>query len=101
MKVDFDPLAPEVIADPHPWIDELREAGPVHWLPRYEAWLAIGYDEVASILRNPTVFSSRLGYRELGAGRINRTGQTGHEALGMDTDSMRMLISTDPPDHTR
>ena len=101
MKVDFDPLAAEVIADPHRWVDTLRDDGAVHWLPQYEAWLVIGYDEVTSVLRNPNVFSSKLGYRELAAGRINRTGQTAHDALGMDTESMRMLISTDPPDHTR
>mgnify|MGYP003151855625 CR=1 FL=1 len=35
---DFDPYAEEVLIDPYPYYEQLREAGPVVLLERYGAY---------------------------------------------------------------
>lgn len=72
---DFnDPL---IAADPYPHYDTLRRAGSVHFLPRHDAWVVLGYDDVLSAFTRPNLFSNRP-----------------YE----DVD--RILLAADPPDHT-
>jgi cytochrome P450 len=78
----FDPLDPEVIADPYPsyrWL--LREA-PVYHDEANALWVLSRYDDVLAATRAPAALSSEQGvaYRRLG---------------------LPMMISMDPPDHTR
>jgi cytochrome P450 len=101
LLADFDPFSAEVVADPYPWYGQLLQEGPVQWIPSRELWLVTGYDEVASVMRDPDSYSSALGYAALGAGAMNRDRSDARGILGVDTASLRMLISTDPPDHTR
>jgi cytochrome P450 len=99
--LDFDPFSPEVVADPYPWYERLLQGGPVQWIPSRELWMVTGYDEVDSVMRDPGGYSSRLGYAALSAGAMNRDRSDAAGIFGVDTASLRMLISTDPPDHTR
>ena len=41
-----DPFSAEFFEDPHSVHEELREAGPVVWLSRYDAWACARYEEV-------------------------------------------------------
>jgi cytochrome P450 len=52
------------------------------------------------VLRHPDPFSSRLGYRALGGGYL-KGGEDNSTIMGVDQGELRMLISTDPPEHTR
>jgi cytochrome P450 len=99
--VDVDPFSAEIVADPYPWYEELHREGPVHWLPARDLWMVTGYDEVAAVLRNPTLYSSTLGIDAMFAGRMGRNGTDIRGMLGIDTQSLRILIGCDPPDHTR
>ena len=50
---------PEFVRGPGPYLERLREAGPVHHLPREGCWLAVDYDAVRSVLMNPADYSNR------------------------------------------
>lgn len=75
--VTLDLAGPEVVRDPFTSLALLRSVGAVHHLPRHDAWLVVGYEEVRAALERPDLFSSRL----LG---------------GLDP----LVLGADPPDHT-
>src|SRR5437773_2250455 len=78
----FDPLDPEVIADPYPWYRWLLREAPVYHDEVNALWVLSRYDDVLAAARAPAALSSQQGvaYRRLG---------------------LPMMISMDPPDHTR
>ena len=48
--------------DPYPYFAELREADPVHWSERHQAWLVTRYDDVTAVLMDWKHLSSeRVG----------------------------------------
>lgn len=94
--LSFDPHDPALIADPHPLYARLRDADPVHYLPGHDLWMVTRYEDAARILREPAVFSSRIGMSpefatpsSAGTGVDYRFGGPG----------VRVLVATDPPDH--
>jgi cytochrome P450 len=99
--VDFDPFSAEVVADPYPWYEQLQRQGPVQRIPTRDLWMVTGYDQVATVLRDPSTYSSSLGYAALSTGAMSREPSDMRGMLGVDATDLRMLISTDPPDHTR
>ena len=54
--LDFAQAA--IARDPFPHYESLRRLGSVHFLPRHDAWMVLGYDEVQSAFRQPGVFSN-------------------------------------------
>ncbi len=56
MAVIYNPLDPEVHADPYPHYRQLREEDPVHRSP-LGFWVVSRYSDVASLVRDP-----RLGH---------------------------------------
>ncbi len=78
----FDPLDPEVIADPYPWYRSLLREAPVYHDEANALWVLSRYDDVLAATRAPNALSSEQGvaYRRIG---------------------LPMMISMDPPDHTR
>ena len=58
-----DLLAPEVIADPYPYLAYLRETDPVHWNELHETWVVTRYDDFLSVTRQPELFSSEVSRR--------------------------------------
>lgn len=72
----LDLSAPQVLRDPFPYLDALRRAGPVQYLPRH-GWLVVGHAEVREVFEQPELFSSRL-----------------MASLGMPP------FGADPPEHT-
>ncbi len=109
MRVDlFDPA---FLADPYPTYAALREHDPVHHLGG-EHWLVSRHRDIVRVLRNTTVFSSELGYSGMLGGESPQVpgGEAGRQrdltdsGLGMmmrGFAGLRVLIATDPPDHTR
>ena len=51
----------DVILDPYPHYETLRELGPAVWLTRHGAWAITQYDAVRAALLMPEVFSSADG----------------------------------------
>jgi cytochrome P450 len=53
----YNPLDPEVHANPYPHYRDLREQDPVHHSNALGLWILTRYDDVAALLRD-----SRLGH---------------------------------------
>jgi cytochrome P450 len=65
-------LDPEVLADPYPFYQSLREHEPVHWDPYTHTWVVTSYDETIAVLtkysavRTPTPEDlGRMGLSEM------------------------------------
>ena len=74
----------EFFVDPYPTYEELREE-PVRWEEELKGWVLTGYAEVAAALADP---------------RVSRGGGPQHGDL-LRRLLTRMMLFTDPPDHTR
>ena len=100
--LEFDPFSVEVVADPYPSFEELLRTGPVHWIESRQMFMVVGYDLVSAVVRDPTVFSSKLGYSAMSSGAMSQGADVDmNSVVGVDVSALRQLISTDPPDHVR
>ena len=77
----FDPSSPAFRDGPYPSYAWLRREQPAYYVERGNWWALSRYADVVAALRNHEVFSSAQG-------------------IGSDYERLRMMISTDPPDHT-
>jgi cytochrome P450 len=73
--IDLD--TPSIAIDPFPAYDLLRASGPVHFLPRHDAWIVLGYDELRAAFTMPQLLSNQP-YEDVDA----------------------VLLAADPPAHT-
>jgi cytochrome P450 len=73
----LDLESPEIARDPFPAYERLRASGPVHFLPRHEAWIVLGHAEVRWAFMHPDVLSNRPY-----------------------ADVDEVLLAADPPQHT-
>ena len=46
----LNPLDPEFNRDPYPTLKFLRDEDPVHYIPKYDAWLVTRYDDMVAIV---------------------------------------------------
>ena len=86
--MDFNPLSPEVTANPYPYYTELRNKAPVIWLEPFQSWALSRYADVDFALRNPQVFSSSVFTAEA-LGDLNPVPE------------VPWILDMNPPDHTR
>jgi hypothetical protein len=84
-----DPFADDFLAEPYPFYEKLREAGPVVWLERYGLWACARHAEVQTVLSDWETFSSAAG---VGIDDFRRTKPWRPPSL---------LLEVDPPLHTR
>jgi cytochrome P450 len=63
-NIDDNLLAPEVLADPYPYLAHLRQTDPVHWNARHQTWVITRYDDFLWVTRSPALFSSEVARRE-------------------------------------
>ena len=82
--VVFDLTSKEVLANPYPTYQRLRERDPVHRMRLVDAWVLTRYDDVQAVLQDHRRFSNQ----EAGAGDRVYTKD-------------RSMLDLDPPDHTR
>ncbi|MCU1458523.1 MAG: cytochrome [Actinomycetia bacterium] len=78
----YDPYAAEVMEDPYPYYAWLREHAPLFHDRVHGFWVISRFADVHWALRNHDVFSSTDG-------------------VGAERRPVPMMISLDPPDHTR
>jgi cytochrome P450 len=57
--MDWDPYSDRWRQDPYPKYRELRDQAPLHHAPESDTWTVSRYDDVAAVLRNTEVFSSK------------------------------------------
>lgn len=58
---DQDFWSDDVILNPYPYYQRMRDTGPAVWLTQHNAWAITRYDEVRQALLNGEVFSSAHG----------------------------------------
>jgi pimeloyl-[acyl-carrier protein] synthase len=86
-------LRPEVLANPYPLYQRLRNQDPVHWDPYLRTWVVTGYTDVRTVLQR---FSARCTptpeqLTELGMERLTPIARV----------MVRQMLFLDPPEHTR
>ena len=86
---DIDPFSRAFLADPYPFHEQLREAGPVVRLTRYNVWAVTRYEHVHAILSDWQTFGSGGG---VGISNFHKEANWRPPSL---------LLETDPPVHTR
>jgi 4-methoxybenzoate monooxygenase (O-demethylating) len=83
-----DPFAHEVLTNPYPFHERMREAGPVVYLERYGVWAVARHAEVANALSDWETFSSAAG---VGLADFRKEPPWRPPSL---------LLEADPPSHT-
>lgn len=86
--LDDDPFGDEILTDPYPFHQRLRDSGPVVHLRRYGIWAMGRYAEVHAALTDPATFCSSRG-----AGLSDF-----HKEKPWRPPSL--LLEADPPTHT-
>jgi cytochrome P450 len=87
----------QLFQDPYPFYRLLRQAGPVTWLPPFQAWAVTGYEEVLAVLRDHGRFSSERGRAR---NRLAEQIEDMQRQVGPLARTQTML-NADPPAHTR
>jgi cytochrome P450 len=85
---DIDPFSDDFLADPFPFLDRIRDAGPVVHLDRYGAYAVARHEQVHAVLHEPRVFSSAAG-----VGLTNIAAENPWRKPSI-------LLEVDPPVHT-
>jgi len=94
MNIDYDPFFSEHRENPYPTYAELRRSAPVYWAERSKTWVVSRYDDVMSVLKDTTRFSSDAMATVL-VGATPRRSYDG--APGAPRPS---VVTSDPPVHT-
>ena len=58
IAVGYDPLDPNVVADPYPALQHLREEGPVFYLPGLDHYIVTRFDDIEAILKDRETWSA-------------------------------------------
>jgi cytochrome P450 len=97
--VDFDPLDVSFLRDPYPMMARLRAESPVHYVEHLNIWAVSRHDDVAAIVRSPSVFSSELG---LGRGWTLTDDRPPAKEMSFQAGipGVRVLIGADAPAHS-
>ena len=86
---DVDPFSTAYFDDPYPVQEQLREAGPVVWLSRYDIFAVARYEQVRATLLDWRTFSSARG---VGLGDFAKEAPWRPKSI---------VLETDPPLHDR
>jgi cytochrome P450 len=86
-------LDPEVLANPYPLYQRLREETPVYWDPYLHAWVVTRYEDVSR------VFHDFLAARTPAPERLDALGMG--ELTPIAAVMVRQMLFLDPPDHGR
>ena len=57
----FDPYSDEVMSNPYPYYQEMREAGPLIWMQKYGTYAVGSYNTVVRVLTDHDTFCSSAG----------------------------------------
>jgi cytochrome P450 len=96
VSVQFNPLDPGTLPNPHPMYRALREQEPVHWSNLLEAWILTRYADVDSVLMDSRFSADRRQAQN----RFAQALREQQERFGPFSRAQTMLTS-DPPEHTR
>jgi cytochrome P450 len=94
-RVAFDPFETGYVQSPYDQYARLRAEDPVHWSDLLEGWVLTRYDDVAYVLREPTISVELDNAKPTAFVDAERTRMAGS---GRKTDT---LVLRDDPDHAR
>lgn len=89
---------PEIQEDPFDYYAWLRETSPVYQMPDTGMFIISRYDLILKALKQPIVFSSKLGFAANRQVPPEVTEIYEKEGFG---EQVNTLVSNDPPDHSR
>jgi cytochrome P450 len=87
--LDLDPFSNELLADPYAYHAQLREAGPVAWIPKYGFYVTGRHEQVHQVLNDHEAYISSAG---VGLANFNKEPPFRPKSL---------ILEADPPSHTR
>lgn len=87
-RLDIDPFSAEMIAEPYEMHEQIREAGPLAYIPKYDLLVAGRHAEVQAVLSDWETFISSAG---VGLANFRHEKPFRPKSL---------LLEADPPDHT-
>jgi cytochrome P450 len=87
--LDLDPFSNELLADPYPYHAQLRDAGPVAWIPKYAFYVTGRHEQVHQVLNDHEAYISSAG---VGLANFNKEPPFRPKSL---------ILEADPPSHTR
>jgi cytochrome P450 len=96
--LEFDPSDPELLADPYPALNRLRESARVFYDPGRGRWFVTRHEDVRSCLRDKRLgrnFRHVMSAEEIGVAPLDPRWQA-----FWDTERWSLLW-LEPPDHTR
>jgi cytochrome P450 len=91
----FDPLDPTYVEWPYPAYARLRDEDPVHWSDLLSGWIVTRFDDVAAILRDPSMSS------DIHKATPNPTIDLEMEGLLEHGQATQTIVHLDDPDHAR
>jgi pimeloyl-[acyl-carrier protein] synthase len=91
-------LAPATLDDPYPTYQEMRSTSPVYRDRRFLGWIITRYDDVAAVLRDPSVSSLRPTASEPVGRSLASIADDVRERRDFES---RWMMYLDPPEHTR
>jgi cytochrome P450 len=94
MTIQVDLFSPQ--ADPYPMYALLREKAPVYRIEPHGYFAVSRYEDVAFVLKNNQLFSSRTGLEQLRPRHMD-------DEVWRELEILRStnVVNSDPPDHTR
>ncbi len=87
--LDVDPYSEEFLLEPYAFHEQLREAGPVVWIPRYGMYACARHEQVRAVLGDHDRFISSAG-----VGLTNFRHEKPFRPKSL-------ILEADPPEHTR
>lgn len=96
-SVELNFADPQVMECPYPLYEKLRDEAPAYFVEEAGFWIISRYDDCLAAIRDPNVFSSKMGFRP-GSVPEEVTRIYEEEGFGILPDT---LVSNDPPSHTR
>ncbi|MGH8010256.1 MAG: cytochrome P450, partial [Candidatus Binatia bacterium] len=87
--MNYNPLLPEVIANPYPYYTYLRRHAPVSQVDPHGWWVISRYDDIMFALKNYQLFSNANFFPVMTAGAFNPLADAS------------VIVMVDPPVHTR
>jgi cytochrome P450 len=94
MNIDYDPFFSAHQDDPYPIYTEMRRSAPVYWAEGSKTWVVSRYDDVMSVLKDTTRFSSDAMATVL----VGSTPRRSYD--GTPGAPRPSVVTSDPPVHT-
>jgi len=92
--IEYNPKDPDIITNPYPCYESLRQTDPYHWSKLLDRWIFTRYADVANLLKDSRLSSNRTR----NAGLFKNSTKESHP---IERFISLWLLTSDAPEHTR